>query len=306
MKLALIGDIHVFAKRLGRRRYLLSRRILGHTNLVLTRRNRFNHGLLEPLMKRVKQLKPDMALFSGDVTTTSLEDEFDDVAQYIRPLAEMTDVVLVPGNHDRYTFGSRRVRRIETMLEGLMPQRFPELRTICDRWRLLALDSAQPRVLSSSGELGRKQLDEAGRLIAGLTSDDGLIVLCHYPVVEPPLTPRHRSHDLRERDRLRAVLDDCPARVLFMHGHIHKPWALLPGPPSNPPFASINAGSPCLTSERFPAGQGFWQIDLPEDAHGAVRLMHHVPVAPVRAGPTGRKAIRAMTDELEWETHRVV
>jgi 3',5'-cyclic AMP phosphodiesterase CpdA len=306
VRIALVGDIHVFAKRVARRRYFLSRRILGHTNLVLTRRNRFNHALLKPLTARLEELKPDTVLFSGDVTTTSLEDEFEDIARFIRPLAEWAQVVLVPGNHDRYTFGSRRVRRIETLMGGLIPEAFPHLRDLTERWRLLALDSAAPRVLSSSGELGRLQLEATGELLSGLTEDQGLVVLCHYPVIEPPLTPRHRTHDLREREALRAQLDECRARVLFLHGHIHKPWALLPGPPSNPPFTSINAGAPCMTSERFPAGQGFWEIELPDDPADAVRLTHHVPVPPTGAGPTGRKAIRIPPEDLNWEARQVV
>ncbi len=306
MRIALVGDIHVYAKRLKRKQYFLSRRILGHTNLVLTRRNRFNHALLDPLVERITELKPDAVLFSGDVTTTSLEDEFADIERFIRPLAEWAQVVLVPGNHDRYTFGSRRVRRIETLMDGLIPTSFPSFAALTPVWQLLALDSAVPRVLSSSGELGKEQLAETKKLLVGMKAEQGLLVLCHYPVIEPPLTPRHRSHDLRERDALREALDECAARVIYLHGHIHKPWALLPGPPSNPPFASINAGAPCMTSERYPAGQGFWEIVLPEEARGAVRLTHHVPVAPVGAGPTGRKAIRVVPEDLNWEARRVV
>lgn len=306
MRIALIGDIHVYSNNVSTRQYLMSRRIVGHTNSMLTRRKKFDHQLLHPLMDRVRTIGPDIALFSGDVTTTSLEDEFDDVARFIRPLAEEVPVVLVPGNHDRYTFGSRRVRRIETMMAGIIPDAFPELRSLTDRWKLMSLDSAAPRVVSSSGELGREQFAAASRLIAECTPDEGLVILCHYPVVEPPLTPRHKSHDLKERLSLRGVLEACRAKVIFLHGHIHKPWALLPGPPSNAPFASINAGAPCMTGDKYPAGQGFWQIDLPDDPHDAVRLTHHLP------RPTGHAAVTTPTDNhpdsygLNWEARRTV
>lgn len=257
-------------------------------------------------MDRVRAIEPDMALFSGDLSTTSLEAEFHDINRHVRPLAEQLPVVLVPGNHDRYTFGSRRVRRIETMMAGLIPEAFPQLRDLAGGWKLLALDSAAPRIFSSSGELGEGQLEAAREMIGRLTADDGLVVLCHYPVVEPPLTPRHASHDLKERRQLRAMLEACPAKVLYLHGHIHKPWALLPGPPAESPFASINAGAPCLVSEKYPAGQGFWQIDLPADPHGAIRLTHHLPRSPegaaVGAGGNGTAAL----GRLLWEARRTV
>ncbi len=306
LRLALIGDIHVYASRLGARRYLLSRRVLGHTNLMLTRRRRFNHMLLHPLMARVRAIQPDIALFSGDLSTTSHEDEFQDIARFIRPLADDMPVVLVPGNHDRYTFGSRRVRRIETIMQGLMPETFPELRPLSDRWKLLSLDSAAPRVLSSSGELGDAQLAAASRQIASMTPDQGLVVLCHYPVVEPPLTPRHKSHDLKERLSLRGMLEGCRAKVVFLHGHIHKPWALLPGPPSSAPFASINAGAPCMTSDKYPAGQGFWSIDLPDDPHDAVRLTHHLPRLTDAASISNGSVCVSHADAVNWDARRTV
>jgi len=115
VRIALVGDIHVFAKRMARKRYFLSRRILGHTNLVLTRRNRFNHALLQPLTARLKQLQPDAVLFSGDVTTTSLEDEFEDIARFIR---ESASAGSVSRNRRECASFSRRLRARGAMTWG--------------------------------------------------------------------------------------------------------------------------------------------------------------------------------------------
>ena len=76
MKIALIGDVHHYTLRFHPKR-LLSRRVMAHTNLLLNRRHHFNHGLLPDLVERVRSLKPDLALFSGDVSTSSLEHEFE-------------------------------------------------------------------------------------------------------------------------------------------------------------------------------------------------------------------------------------
>jgi 3',5'-cyclic AMP phosphodiesterase CpdA len=287
MRIAVIGDIHLFTLKVHPKR-LLSRRFMAHTNLWLNRRHRFNHGLLPDLVEHAQSLDPELVLFSGDVSTSSLESEFEDLLEVVKPLTDQTPGVLVPGNHDRYTFKSRRVRRIETLLERVMPQEFPHTRTLRDGWTLLALDSAIPNKVWSRGALGDEQFAKAEAVIRDVPADEALLVLCHYPCTLPPRVPSAWSHDLRENARLRRALTDCPGRVVFLHGHIHKPWHVLPGgngKADRPAFECLNAGSPCMTSEKYPLGQGFWHLDLPEDPGAPLSAVHHVPTAPDGTDP---------------------
>ncbi len=278
MKLALIGDVHLFTLRFHPKR-LLSRRVMAHTNLLMNRRHQFNHGLLPELVARVQALKPDMALFSGDVSTSSLEHEFEDFLSAFGPLIDDVPCVLVPGNHDRYTFGSRRVKRIETLLHALMPETFPHLRELQPGWKLLALDSAIPNRVFSRGALGERQFAQAVEAIQAVGHDEALMVLCHYPCALPEGVHHGWSHDMREAGPLQAALAACKGRVVYVHGHIHKPWHAMPGPAGQgPAFECINAGAPCMTSPRWPRGQGFWEIDLPADPRGALVTRHHAPV----------------------------
>jgi len=303
VRLALIGDIHLYSLSI-RPRQLFSKRLLGHTNLWLNRRHRFNHRVLGRVMKKVEAIEPAMALFSGDVTTTSLENEFHDVNEYIRPLADRLPVLVVPGNHDRYTFRSSRKRRMETIMDAVMPGSFPHVRQLTDRWHLMGLDSAVPQVFLSRGALGKAQLSAVERELSRFTADDGLIVLCHYPVALPAGLPRSWTHDLAEANELRKLLTACPATVVFMHGHVHKPWYARPNEQDGLPFVCINAGSPCLTSEAFPLGQGFWQIDLPEDPREPLDLTHHV-LEPQQT-PAGSPDLDAEHLAPAWVGHRVV
>ncbi len=277
MRIALIGDIHLYSLKLHPRR-MLSKRVMGHTNLIINRYRRFNHGLLPHLTRRVLELEPEMVLLSGDVTTTSLEDEFQDVARYLKPITDAVPTVLVPGNHDRYTFGSRRDRRIERLMSPMMPEAFPHIRPLTPGWKLLALDAAIPNKVLSRGALGDAQYEQARELVQQATADEALLVMCHYPCALPPRFPRSWAHDLREATRLKKLLTDCPARVVHLHGHIHKPWRLTPDGQGRPPFECINAGSPCYTSERFPLGQGFWMLDVPDAADGELVTEHHEPM----------------------------
>lgn len=275
MRLALVGDVHLYSLNV-RPRQLLSKRLLGHANLWLNRRRRFNHHMFGHVIARVSDLKPDLALFSGDVTTTSLEDEFRDIRDYLKPLATQTNVVVVPGNHDRYTFRSARRKRMERILANLIPREFPHIQPLTDRWHLVALDSAQPQVMLSRGALGPRQFDAVQQYVNTLSEDDGLVVLCHYPVALPGRMPRSWAHDLAEARGLKQLLTEAKPRVVFMHGHIHRPWFATPNGNQRPPFTCINAGSPCLTSEEYPLGQGFWQITLPDKPADALTAVHHV------------------------------
>lgn len=276
MRLVLFGDIHLYRLWLMPWQ-LLSKRILGQTNLILNRRQRFEHERLGPMIEKAIALEPDMCLLSGDVSTTSLKREFEDVKAALKPIADRVPTVLVPGNHDRYTFSAARSRLFDRMLSDWVPQAFPHTRELTDRWRLLALDSAVPRVYNARGRLGREQFEKAKAYIQSLDESQGLVVLCHYPCAIPKGVHEHESHALQERDALREVLENCRARVVYIHGHIHKPWHHEPGDGSGVPFTCTDTGSPCMTSQTHPTGQGFYEIELPDDPAQPLGVRHHVP-----------------------------
>ncbi|MEM6854230.1 MAG: metallophosphoesterase [Planctomycetota bacterium] len=326
MKLAVLGDIHLFTLDVHPRR-LLSKRVFAHTNLLMNRRHRFNHALLPALVDKAKSLSPELVLFSGDVSTSSLEREFEDLLEVVAPLVEAAPAgagipgVLVPGNHDRYTFRSRRVKRIETILQKVMPAEFPHVRELRPGWRLLALDSAIPNRLFSRGALGKAQFRGAVEAIRAVPEGEALLVLCHYPCTLPPRVPSAWSHDLKEAEALRRELTACRGRVVYVHGHIHKPWHVLPPAPApviapgnasgkyngkdpakssftgGPAFECLNAGSPCMTSDKYPLGQGFWEVDLPEDPLAPLATTHHVPA---RTTGTEGLTLAAASREVDW------
>lgn len=276
MRIVLFGDIHLYRLWLAPWQ-LASKRILGQSNLILNRRKRFVHEQLGPMIEKAIGLKPDILLLSGDVSTTSLKREFEDVKAALSPLADRVPAVLVPGNHDRYTFSAARSRVIDRMLRDWVPQSFPHTRELTGRWRLLAMDAATPRAYNARGRLGTDQLDQAKAYCESLDETQGLIVLCHYPCALPRGVHEHESHALQERDALRGVLEQCKARVVYLHGHIHQPWHHEPGDGSGVPFTCIDAGSPCMTDPKHRRGQGFYEIELPDDPSGELIVKHHVP-----------------------------
>ena len=111
MRIVLFGDIHLYRLWLAPW-HLLSKRVLGQGNLVLNRRRKFDHSLLPGLIEQAVAIKPDLCLLSGDLTTTALVGEFEDAAAALKPLTDRVQTIAVPGNHDRYTYTSARVKRI--------------------------------------------------------------------------------------------------------------------------------------------------------------------------------------------------
>jgi len=275
MRLVLIGDIHSY--RLCVPPWsMLSKRFLGQMNLWFNRRHRFDRALLAPLVRQVQTVEPDMLLFSGDLTSTALPGEFDDVVEALSPIAEACPTVMTPGNHDRYTFASACRRHFESAAGDFVPKRFPHFTRLpspADRWHLLALDGAVPRIISSRGLIGADQIAQARKQIDSLTDSDGLVVLCHYALGRPPGQGRMRwSHRLADVADVEAMLADSPARILYLHGHVHEPWCW-----HHARITDVNAGAVCLRKGEYPCGQGFWQIDLPADPRQQVGLRHHVP-----------------------------
>jgi calcineurin-like phosphoesterase family protein len=269
---------------------LLGKRLLGQGNVWLNRRHKFDRTLLPALVQQAASVEPDMVLLCGDLTSTALPGEFDDCLKALAPLVDAFPVMIVPGNHDRYTFTSARRSLLESAAGTSIPPEFPHCHRYpspFNRWRLLALDAARPRGLSSRGEVGKAQLAEARRQIADLTDSDGLIVLCHYALRRPPTLPAMRwSHRLADAPDVEAMLADCPARILYVHGHVHMPWCWRRTEAGLEHVVDINAGAPCLRQPEHPHGHGFWQIDLPDDPNQPISLQRHIQ----QASPQGSGA----------------
>lgn len=290
LKLVALGDVHYF-RRLVAPWDLLGKRVIGQANVWLNRGGRFRPRLLAPLITRIQTLKPDLLLLTGDYVSTALPGEFRDFMRTIKPLIDATPAVAVPGNHDRYTFTSAVVRRFDRLvgdaLTGPSPTQggYPAMMRIAERWRLLALDAAVPRTLNSRGKLGNHQLQAARRLLTDVPDDDGLVVLCHYPMLLPPGVRWPWQHRLADRRQLTDILRPLLARrrgrahTLYVHGHVHRPWLHLyaDGPAAG--LLDVNAGAACLAARHEPAGQGFWELDLPADPGQPVWARHHLPLS---------------------------
>lgn len=277
MRIALIGDIHTYRLAVAPWR-LFNKRLLGQVNLWFNRRFRFRRELLPPVWERVTSIDPEMLLFSGDVSTCALQSEFADVSAMIKPLTDRIPTVMTPGNHDRYTFGATKHKLMERELSHVMPDSNPHFQKLTDRWQLLVLDSAFPQKLWAEGFIGQQQIEAARQHIRSMADDQSLIVMCHYPALRvPPYIHEGPGHELRDADAVCDLLRETArlrGPVVYLHGHIHRPWCFRPGGEGLEHIVDVNAGAPCNRVQTYPFGQGFWQLDLhQDDPH--IELIHH-------------------------------
>jgi 3',5'-cyclic AMP phosphodiesterase CpdA len=275
MHLVLIGDIHVY-RQWPMPWELLGKAILGQLNVWFNRSRRFELGYMPALLERAAGLTPDMLVFSGDLTSVATTQEFRDASQLLAPILDRFPAVMVPGNHDMYTFSSVAFRRMEKAFPQAMPASFPQTRKLTDRWSMLMLNSSVPRTFTSRGFLGEEQLAALSRNIDSLEPDQGLVLLTHYALGKPsPQRPPRWSHRLKEHDAVLEILRRARGRVVYLHGHVHFPWYWQREDLKPARVLDINSGAPCLITHECPYGQGFWSIRLPDDPWGPVIGEHH-------------------------------
>lgn len=275
MRIAVLGDVHHY-RLTAPVTSLFSKRALGMANLWLKRRFRFDRSLLTPTLNHLDAQQPDAILLSGDLTTTALTGEFDDIARALAPIVADRPSLFVPGNHDRYTPGAVRDGRMERALAAVTPPAYPHVRPWGERWMLLALDAARPRRLTARGELNRASLDLLRQHARACEPGQGLIVLCHYPFATPPdQPPSDWQHQLPQAPAVRDALDACRGTTLYIHGHIHRPWVWRTTTRAGGRLIDLNAGAPLMRSHAHPQGQGFWIVDLPDDPADDIAFIRH-------------------------------
>lgn len=275
MRFLLLGDLHFY--QLGVWPWqLLSKRLLGQLNLWVNRRRHFDLKLWPELQERLLSTEADVLLGSGDFTTTALLGEFTQARQALQPLLDRRglETLLVPGNHDRYTFRSKRLNLFERHFGDWSADRWPMERRFGKR-RVIALDPTRPNKWNASGCVGAEQRGRLATMLQACPADETILVLCHYPIGTPPdLKPEAPGHGLEDMQALGEVLVNSGRRILYLHGHIHWPWHWHYDTDAR--VTTINAGAPMLKSQRYPYGQGFVTLDWPEDAAGPTTMTRHV------------------------------
>ena len=170
----------------------------------------FEAALLERAISEINELRPDMVICTGDLTTFGFKHEYHVARQYLDRL-DCDAFVVVPGNHD-----ARNVGYVH--FEQLFGNRASVLRK--SGVTVVAVDSTEPDL--DHGQIGRGRYPWIEEQFGAEPSTFRIFVL-HHHLLPVPGTGRERNVVYDAGDAIECLLR---ARVhLVLSGHKHVPYA---------------------------------------------------------------------------------
>lgn len=206
---------------------LSPKRVLGSLNLyVRGRHSHFTEAVQAALVDHVVALEPDAVFITGDLTAQALNSEFVKAREALEPILTRFPTLIIPGNHDVYTFGSQRSRRMHAHFGEWMglSEGQPVARLDLGELTLLGLDPNRPHPVFASGILPRDQLDALGEILAlpELADRDVLLGMHHPPVDRRGELYKGVGHGLINVADLVAVFQRAPKLPrAILCGHVH-------------------------------------------------------------------------------------
>ena len=228
IRIAHISDLH-FSKPSLHPGQFFSKRWLGNLNLLFSRKKDFDTERLQSLANLYQELKVNYLIITGDLSTTSLESEFSEAAEFIEQFKKVgIEVFCLPGNHDHYTKKAFQ----QKLFYHYFPSNFsPEktsaslreegvtLKHLGEGWWLIAIETALATSLISSRGFFSPELEKnLTKILLQLPKDDKVILANHFPLFnnDGPRKALKRASALQEQ------LQKFPNVKLYLHGHTHR------------------------------------------------------------------------------------
>lgn len=230
MRIIHFSDTHEAGSPESWRGYL-DKRLLGFLNCALSRGRHHSQALLELAVAKFLELKPDLLVCTGDLTTSGQPGEFKRSLKRLKPLLDSgVPLLYLPGNHDAYVDDPACRKALEAAFETLNAGRFKlsELPQAFELGccRLLAVDCARPTMpMLSCGFMDKESCDFIVAECAAPKAKPFRLLAGHFPLRErhPWRRFRHKlyGHDAAARLLKSGAID------LSLCGHVHRPYALL-------------------------------------------------------------------------------
>jgi 3',5'-cyclic-AMP phosphodiesterase len=172
----------------------------------------FQPELLERAIEEINDMRPDVTVVSGDLTTDGFKAEYEAARAYIDAI-ECDNLIVVPGNHD-----SRNVGYVH--FEELFG---PRARVVHkDGVSIVAVDSSEPDL--DHGQIGRNRyryIEEGFEHPADIR-----IFVLHHHLLPVPGTGRERNVVYDAGDLLEVLIGAGVNLVLSGHKHVPYAWKL--------------------------------------------------------------------------------
>jgi len=180
---------------------------------------RVDAQLLAPLRERVRTLRPDLIVVSGDLTQRAKSAQFREARAYLDTLP--APCLVVPGNHDvpLYNVLHRFFRPLARYRRYICRELEPA--HVDDEIAVVGVNTARSAVFKG-GRINEAQIQRVREVICTLPKGVTKIVVTHHPF---DLPPGHDSRELvgRSREAMR-MFASCGADIL-LSGHLHESYA---------------------------------------------------------------------------------
>ena len=251
--LAHLSDPHLPPLPPARLRDLAGKRAFGYLNWTRNRHKYHRRDVLDALVSDMQAQTPDHIAITGDLVNLALEAEFAPSRAWLEGVGAPDRVTVIPGNHDAYVRVTRR-RFAEAWGSYLDSDAapggvgFPSLRRR-GPLALISVSSAVPTPpLMATGRLGRAQLKELERMLAGLSAEEAFRVL----LIHHPLRSDSRAKRLTDSSELLALLKQHGVE-LILHGHDHVHSTIwIEGPKGAIPAVGVPSAS-AVAHGRYPS-----------------------------------------------------
>ena len=241
---------------------------------------------VEPILKKINEMKPDLVVITGDVTDDGWDsiDELEWAKNWLDKRIHATYWAL-PGNHDVGNFVTQnegkinheRIDRWNSVFAGDQEFEF-------DRWQLLGFNSMQFGMKGSETYLNNHEI--TSWLIDAQADDKWIGLFLHTPLFAQSIDEEDPAIDywvgLKEpRLTLWMNIGDCDSVKLIGSGHVHQTrltefdgvkiaWA--------PPASGTWVHAPGLPNPPMPEQTGFFLHTLHDDGRVESELVECAPM----------------------------
>lgn len=171
--------------------------------------------LVEPLIKTIRDLNPNLIAVSGDLTQRARSHEFQEARAFLDSFPQPK--IVVPGNHDvpLYNIYHRFLRPLDKFRRYITDDLHPTYAD--DETMVIGVSTARSLVVKG-GRINQEQLTHVKEKFCALPDEVVKILVTHHPF---DLPGGHDDRDLVGRAQMAmAGLAECGADV-FLAGHLH-------------------------------------------------------------------------------------